>query len=218
MIKTLLFSAIEDMLRDLSGPLGIRLRRIYYRRRLKRCGKGLVIEPGVHLVQPDYISLGQNVWIDRNAVLIAGAPDTNAYIEQRKNEDITIAPGEIIIGSDSHIGIGAIIQGHGGVEIGDCFTASPSAKIYSFSNDYRLCRNGTIRVRQAKQYYLQTPVHIGRNVWIGMNAIIVGHSIGADCFIKPGATVAADMPVNSIVEGTPAKSTQQRFQEAKADL
>ena len=218
MIRTLILSFIEDILRGLSGPLGIRLRRAYYRRRLKRCGKGLVIEPGVHILRPGWISLGQNIWLDRNVVLIAGPPDSDAHIERRKNSNCKIEPGEIVIGDSSHIGIGAIIQGHGGVEISECFTASPAAKIYSFSNNHRQCYFGTMRAGGGKQNYLQTPVYIGRNVWVGMNVVVVGHSIGADCFIKPGTIVATDMSDNSIIEGMPARRTGQRFQAEKAAL
>lgn len=211
MIGQLITSIMEDAIRGLSGPLGIRIRRKWYRWRLKRCGKRLVIEPGVHLVRPDQISLGSDVWLDRHVVLIAGPPANDAEIEVLANPDAKVEIGEIVIGNSAHIGIGTIIQGHGGVEIGDCFTTSPSVKIYSFSNDYRRSRAGTMRRKGARLYCLQTPVHIGSNVWIGINSVIVGHSIGSDTFVKPATVLSGDVPDNSIVSGTPGRRVGDRF-------
>lgn len=52
---------------------------------------------------------------------------------------------------------------------------------------------------------LGSPV-IGDNVWIGSNAIIVGHvTVGDDVLIAPGAFVNFDVPSNSIVIGNPGK-------------
>ena len=211
MLKTLFLSFLEDILRGLSGSLGIRIRRAYYGRRLKRCGKRLTIEVGVHIIAPSWISLGTDVWLDRNSVLIAGPAKGNAHVKLHQNENAKVQPGEIMIGDGSHIGIGAIIQGHGGVKIDSCFTAAPHAKIYSFSNDYHKCWDGTIQRAGIKQYYLLTPVFIGRNVWIGINSVVIGHSIGANCFIKPGAVVATNIPENSVLSVAQSFHLEPRF-------
>ncbi|MDY2912598.1 MAG: serine acetyltransferase [Agathobacter sp.] len=48
--------------------------------------------------------------------------------------------------------------------------------------------------------------HIGDNVWIGTNAVIVGKiSIGNNVLIAPNAYVNFDVPDNSIVIGNPGK-------------
>lgn len=62
---------IDDIIRHISGRLGIRLRRIYYRRVLKSAGKNLVIETGVYFQSPASIAVGNDVWIDKNSILIA---------------------------------------------------------------------------------------------------------------------------------------------------
>ncbi len=207
-------SFVEDLLRGVSGPLGVRLRRAYYRRRLQSCGARLVIEPGVHLLRPECISLGDDVWIDRHAILIAGPPGQDAQISRRQSVEVSPNPGEIRIGDRAHIGAGSIVQGHGGVWIGDAFTASPHAKIYSLSNDQRKCRSGTHPAAGAGVYYVMTPVVIGDNVWLGINCVIIGHMIGSDTFVKPGAVVSRSIPPNSVVEGAPAKRTCARFHDA----
>ena len=80
MIARLLSCLIEDMLRGLSGPLGYRLRRFWYRRHFSACGSSLIIEPNVRIVGAEHIKVGDHVWLDQGAVLIAGPPRAEARI------------------------------------------------------------------------------------------------------------------------------------------
>lgn len=50
------------------------------------------------------------------------------------------------------------------------------------------------------------PVHIGNNVWIGENAVILlGVSIGNGCIIGANSVVTHDLPDGVIAAGAPAK-------------
>ena len=50
------------------------------------------------------------------------------------------------------------------------------------------------------------PIHIGKNVWIGANAMVLpGVTIGDGAVVAAGAIVTKDVPTNSIVGGIPAK-------------
>ena len=202
---------VEDLIRGLSGRLGVVVRRVWYRRRLRRCGSRLLIEPGVHIVNPGWISLGDHVWLDRNVVLIAGFPRSLETCTIHNTPGSSTSIGEIRLGNNCHVGIGTVIQGHGGVQAGDYFTTSPHAKIYSLSNDHRKCRQGTINGNGATTYYRLTPVVIGSNVWLGMNTVVIGHTIGSDTFLLPGTILSSNISENSIVEGNPGKIVAQRF-------
>lgn len=58
------------------------------------------------------------------------------------------------------------------------------------------------------------PVHIGKNVWIGMNATIMkGVTIGEYAIIGAGAVVTKDVPAYAIVAGVPAKIIKYRNNE-----
>jgi acetyltransferase-like isoleucine patch superfamily enzyme len=199
---------IAGLLRNIGGPVGIRLRRWFYRARLGKCGKNLVIDIGVSLVAPRWIGFGDNVWIDKNVVIVAG-PAPHAKMEQRATAHSDAEPGHVAIGSNSHIGVGTIIQGHGGVTIGRRFTTSPYCTIFSQSNDYRRCREGTVTGERV--YYLQTPVWIGDNVWLGMHVSVFGHTIGGDSFIRPGSVVSSDIAPNSVAGGNPVRRIGDRF-------
>ena len=50
------------------------------------------------------------------------------------------------------------------------------------------------------------PVHIGRNAWIGVGAIILpGVTIGDNAVVAAGSVVTKDVAPNTIVGGNPAK-------------
>ncbi len=208
MLKALLLSLAEDTIRWISGPLGVALRRSYYSKRLKSCGRGLVVSPGVSLEGAEWISLGDHVWLDRQVTLIAGPPPQGGIVNRQPG---SIPEGEISIGSHSHLGIGTVIQGHGGVEAGAYFTTSAGVKIYSFSNDPRRCRAGTLRTGTSAPYYVSAPVVLGDNVWLGLNVAAIGARIGADSFARPGAVVTSSFPANSLIDGNPGQRIGDRF-------
>lgn len=57
-----------------------------------------------------------------------------------------------------------------------------------------------------KQYQYNKEVHIGRNVWIGANAVIVpGITIGDNSVIGAGSVVVKDIPANVVAVGNPCK-------------
>lgn len=65
-------------------------------------------------------------------------------------------------------------------------------------------------LRNMKEEYknadLIKPIHIGSNVHIGTNAIIMGGvTIGSNCIIGCGAVVTKSIPDNSIAAGVPAR-------------
>ena len=201
-----------DTIRNISGPLGVRLRRLYYKRLLKSAGKNLVIETGVFFQSPESITVGDNVWIDKNSILIAGKLPEKKKLTRIAHGVSDLEEGQIHIGSNTHLGIGTIIQGHGGVRLQDYFTASAGCKIYSFSNDYRKCRTGTIETDQDPPAYILGPVSIGRNVWLGLNVSVISTEIGDDTFIMPHSVVSRPVTRNSVAMGSPAIRTRDRFE------
>ena len=57
---------------------------------------------------------------------------------------------------------------------------------------------------QAMQYNI--PVHIGENVWIGANAVVLpGVTIGDNSVIGAGSVVTKDIPANVIAVGNPCR-------------
>lgn len=56
------------------------------------------------------------------------------------------------------------------------------------------------------------PVHIGNNVWIGMNSIVMrGVTIGDNVVIGANSLVTKDIPSNTIAAGAPCKVIKERL-------
>lgn len=203
----ILHDVIESLLRGIDGPVGRRFRAWYYRRRLKSCGRDVCIDSGVYIIHPEKVTIGDNVWLDKRVILIAGeAQITGRPSRNFPNSAYSGQAGEIRIGSDSHIGIDTLIQGHGGVSIGREFTTSAGCKIYSMSNDPGKCRTGTMK----DPAYVMKPVVIGDNVWLGLNVVVLGCHIHDDVFIRPNTVVYRDIPAN-VIHGGAGYSQIRRF-------
>ena len=198
---------IQDCIRNLSGPLGIRLRRWFYYRKFQRCGNHLVISEGVYIDQPENISLGNHVWLDKGVIIVTGKSNRPNII--RKGD--TPYLGKLIIGDNVHVGIRSILQAHGGITIGDGFTSGSDSKIYTLSNDVSLCEYGTHNPDITKLHYKENHIDIGNNVWCGMNAIILAGPIGNNVFLQSNSVCYSSIEENSVASGNPAKKIKLRF-------
>jgi acetyltransferase-like isoleucine patch superfamily enzyme len=208
--QDLILQIVESLLRNISGKIGILLRAWFYSKRFAECGKNLRIDEGVIIQGVKNIYLGDNVWLDKYSILMAGKLKIHKRkIKYNTNINYTFEEGELHLGSNIHIGINCIIQAHGGVNISDNFTMSAGAKIYSLSNDVGKCKNGTFLHNET--YYIMSPICIKNNVWIGLNSVVLGGTIEANCFITPNSIVTKSLENNIVAHGKPAKKVKHRF-------
>jgi acetyltransferase-like isoleucine patch superfamily enzyme len=205
-----IYILFESFIRNTSGLIGIKLRGWYYSRRFGRCGKNLRISEGVIIENPSYIYLGDNVWIDKYSILMAGKLNISQnYLDKKDNKNFIYKEGELHIANNVHIAPQCIIQAYGGIDIGDNFTASAGSKIYSLSNDTRKCKKGTQFHKNI--YYILSPISIEENVWLGINSTVLGGNIEKNTFISPNSIVWKNIRENSVVAGSPAKKIKNRF-------
>lgn len=113
--------------------------------------------------------------------------------------------GGIRLGDRVEINNYTIINGNGGVDIGADTLIGPGVKIISYQHAHAADR--PIRDQQATA----APIRIGRDVWIGANAVVLaGVSIGDGAVIGAGAVVTRDVPGNAVVAGVPARIIKMR--------
>ena len=107
-----------------------------------------------------------------------------------------IHPERIRLGDNVHLGRNAWLRGDGGIEIGDNTHISRNVAIFSASHDHRGSR------LPYDDGFVLRPVRIGRNVWIGMNAMLIpGVSLGDGAIVGMGTVVTGDVPPLAIVGG-----------------
>ncbi len=107
--------------------------------------------------------------------------------------------GDVQVGKKCWIGPFTIIDGSGGLKIGDNCTISAGTHIYSHDNIKQTLSGGKIPIEKQ-------PVSIGSNTYISPNVIVTkGVTIGNCCLVGANYLVKNDFPNYSIIAGNPAK-------------
>jgi acetyltransferase-like isoleucine patch superfamily enzyme len=230
MIKLLAWlQRIPDLLGDvwlcaiqnLPGPLGLRLRYGYWKKRLKHLGKNTRIEPAVYFQNPQFISIADNCLVDRGVIILAGIDNSNRKKTIIQSKDIALR-GEVAVGRNVHIGPYSIVSGiDGGILIGDDCTFSSGVKVYAFSHHYRfdddpenhLCSFGSM-VDHSRQSIISGAIILEDNVGVALNTVILpGVLVGRNSFILANSFLyKQEFPENSLISGSPAKWRGRRFQ------
>lgn len=145
-------------------------------------------------------SCGDHVYIEDGFHMSYGS---HVFLEDRfyANFNLTIIDdGEVHIGNRTMIGPNVTI----------CTTGHPADPHY----------------REMVAHY-SLPIHIGRNVWIGSNAVILpGVTIGDNSIIGAGSVVTKDIPENVVAVGNPCRVLREigerdkeyYFRDLKADF
>jgi len=163
------------------------MRRVIARALLRRCGAGVVIEPGVRFVHPETIALGFGVFIGAGA-MIQGRIRGHCTIGERA----WIGPQCFLDARDLRIGAFAGL-GPGVRVLGSLHTGEPLG--------VPIIRTG-LRI---------APVHIGEGADIGTSAVILpGVTVGRGSLIGAGAVVTQDVRPYTVVAGVPARHLRGR--------
>ncbi len=64
-LKIVIDDLIRTVITNISGNVGRKIRYLYYSKRFKKCGKNVLIDEGVIIQNPEWISIGNDVWIDK---------------------------------------------------------------------------------------------------------------------------------------------------------
>ncbi len=110
--------------------------------------------------------------------------------------------GDVKIGKNTWIGPFTILDGSGGLEIGNNCSISASVQIYTHDTVQWAISGG-------KEPYEYAPTVIGNNCYIAPNSIISkGVTIGDGCIIGTNSFINKSYPSGSKIAGTPAKIIQ----------
>jgi acetyltransferase-like isoleucine patch superfamily enzyme len=202
----------------LPGRIGELLRYIYWKKRLSYLGKNVKIDVGVYFQNPEFISLDDKCWIDRNVIILAGKPRGSRITYERGNPDFILNIGEVYIGKFTHIAPNCVLSGIGGLYIGKNSGVASNSTIYSFSHHYRnlVDRKDTNQysftplARQDQQSMILSPVVISDYCAIGLNSVILpGASLKIGSWIASNSTISKRYPEQSLIY-------EQKVEEVKS--
>lgn len=115
-------------------------------------------------------------------------------------------PWNIQIGKFSSLNQGVLIDGYGGVVIGENVRIAAYVTINTADHGFS-SKSGLIR----QQGYVVAPIYIGDDVWIGTQACInKGVTIGRGSVIGAGSVVTKDIPPYSVAVGNPCHVIRKR--------
>ena len=196
-----LFDPIRMILVYMPGPIGYKLRQIYYQRKFSSFGKNVLIDAGVLISGPENISIGEYTWID-SFVRLEGVL------------------GEIKIGRRVHVASGSILSGGGGLEIQDYVGIGAGAKIYTNSEapiDGKRMSGPMIPWKH--KGYIRKPILIEKDAVVGANSVVLpGVCIGEGAVIGANSLVTRDIPAWSIAVGVPARVAGKRDKVTTPDI
>ncbi|MDQ6419664.1 acyltransferase [Paenibacillus sp. LHD-117] len=114
----------------------------------------------------------------------------------------------LVMGADCSINAYAVVAGK--VTIGDGVRIASHVSIYGFNHGY-----ASVELPIFRQPHTSRGIHIGDDVWIGANAVILdGVRVGSHVIVAAGAVVTRDVPDYAIVGGNPAKVIRSRLADA----
>lgn len=123
------------------------------------------------------------------------------------SDGVTLAfPWRIKIGAGSSLNQGTIIDGMGGVEIGEGVRIAPYVMINTADHEFN---DPDVFIKD--QGFSCAAVTIEDDVWLGAKACVnKGVTIGKGAVIGAGAVVTKDIPAYSVAVGVPAKVVGER--------
>jgi len=201
----------KSVFMNMEGDHAAEARNSYYKDKFKSMGEGVYIGRGVKIVNPQFISLGDNVIISDGCTLIATneagiSLADGVTLKDRVYLDTETPEGYIKMGKAVYIGTGTAIHGHQGVEIGDHSLLAQNITITPYSHKFDDCEDTIIN-----QGGHTRKVTIGRDCYIGMGCCVVySADVGDGSVVGSGSVVVHTIPPYSVAVGVPAKVIRKR--------
>lgn len=194
--RSIFADPLRMLITHMPGPLGFKLRQLYYGRNVASMGKGVLIDPNVH------VPVLANVHLDNFCYLGCGL---NLYSPE----------GYVRIGKRSHVT--GWILGHEGVEIGD-YVAS-AGMLLSITDSHRGgFRMAGPMIPLEQRNLRRGKIVIKKDAFIGQQSIVLpGVTVGEGAVVAPFSLVVRDVRPWTVVSGAPAVKISDRSPVQFAD-
>lgn len=134
---------------------------------------------------------------------------------KKHGKSMVTAPGvkflhsyNIVMGDRCSLNYDTMLNGRGGLTIGDDFTTGPGVIVWTVEHYYKDAKR---KVLEQGEY--DAPVTIGNDVWCGARSMILpGVKVADGTVLAAGAVVTKDTEPYSVVGGVPARIIGYRNQ------
>lgn len=178
-----------------------------------RYGKGLLLKgvPVIYNARGAKLEIGENCTVKSSFLSnLVGLYSRTVIVTRHRDAYIRIG---------NNVGIsGAVIYARKGIEIGDNTAIGGNTKI--LDNDFHPIeaekRNRLLRDPEGGESDLipSREIHIGKDCFIGCNAIILkGTVLGDGCVVGAGAVVAGQFEDHCVIAGNPARVIRRLKEE-----
>jgi acetyltransferase-like isoleucine patch superfamily enzyme len=226
-LRWLPHSLLLGLVTYLPGTSGVLLRRWYYGKRLRRCGRNFTVLPGVHIAGHAFIEVGDDVTIRENVLIHAGRAD--AALERREVIELGSYVGRergvIKVGDRARIAFGAVILGYGGIAIGEKCGVGPNAVLLSETfhhkgKDAHRVYKYSQGAAPEEQCVLRGFIEMKDGAGLASNVLVLpGAVIGRDAWVAPNSVVrlAGRIDDDVIAKGDPAETVFRRPYAARSE-
>ena len=198
------------------GALGMVLRKVFWPKMFRSCGRGTLFGIGMVVRQPGKVILGESVVISEYAILDGRTETDGPSLEigdrsiLSNNVMLSCKNGSINIGKDVGINAQTVVQSTTGnaVSIGDDCVIGQRCLVIGGGNYDISDRESLIRTSQIAH---DGGVTVENNVWLGANVSVLGGvTVGQGSVAGAGAVVSRSIPPFSICMGVPARVVRER--------
>lgn len=218
MIRKLYTFIVILFFKNFPGSIGIKLRYVFYKPLFYSCGTNIKIGCGVIIHNFDQIILGSNIRIDDYTIINVGDIKNNRIVYFKKPNLKNESKIKLNIKDFVHINQFCMISSFNYLEINKYCTFSSGVKVYSVSHHYRDIKsketitysNNLDKSIDNRTCLFATSIILQENVFVSINTIILGGTIGKNSFIYPNSVIFNDIKENSIFKN--GKTIGNRFQ------
>jgi len=201
----------KSIVMNMEGEKAEKARVSYYKQNLRSMGENIKIGRSVKIINPQFVSLGNNVIISDDCTLIARGEggislDDNVTLMERVYLDTESGEGYITIGKSVYIGTGSTLHGHRGLEIMDNSLLAQNITITPYSHIF----NDSSKIIKEQGGHMRK-ITIGKDCYIGMGCIILySADVNEGSIVGSGSVVVHTIPPYSVAVGVPAKVIKKR--------
>jgi acetyltransferase-like isoleucine patch superfamily enzyme len=165
------------------------LRELLPVRLSKLTARGLSCEIGVFVKTPSRLVLGRDVTLQRRALLHCGGKKWCDY------------GGGIELGDGVVIGPNCVLYGAGTIQVGAYSHLGPGSMLIAQCGDVNTRNRLTQHIG-----HVNDPIILGKGVWIGAGAVILGNTVlGDHCVVSANSVVSGHFPAGTTLIGNPAR-------------